>query len=126
MIVQKSDVMDRWADKRKHPRRNFVADVEIAPESSPPPRFRGACGDISLGGMFVATTADVPADMPFTATITPPGGQALKVYARVVHVRRGEGFGCIFRRLPQTAEIRLHHWLGRNAGLAPVSGTIDV
>jgi hypothetical protein len=108
---------------RRHSRRPFSAEVVISIENDPQ-ALRGASRDISMGGMFVLTSQLVPEDTTFTATVHPPDLPPLKVRARVVHVRRGEGFGCIFVRLPQTAEILLSRWLGRCGGLPPVSGTI--
>lgn len=113
------------ADLRKHPRYPFTADVEVAPADDPSLRpFWAVSENISMGGMFVATERVVAIDLKFSATIHPTGVPPLKLPARVVHVKRGVGFGCIFLRLPPTAEMRLLHWLGRSGGLPPVAGTI--
>lgn len=111
-------------DLRQHRRIAFTAEVEIALESDREHPFRAASRDISMGGMFVITQRSVPLDATFTATVRPPARPPLKVRGRVVHLRSGEGFGCIFVRVPQTAEILLTSWLGRCGGLPPVAGTI--
>lgn len=113
------------ADLRKHPRYPFTADVEIAPADDPTlTAFWGVSENISMGGMFVVTPHPVAVDLRFSATIHPADLPPLKLPARVVHIKHGIGFGCIFLRLPPTAEMRLTHWLGRCGGLPPVAGTI--
>lgn len=109
---------------RQHPRSPFAAEVEIVLEDGRTAPFTGASRDVSMGGMFVITGRYVPLDATFKATVRPPGRPPLKVRGRVVHVHNGEGFGCIFVRVPQTAEILLANWLGRCGGLPPRAGTI--
>lgn len=112
-------------DLRRHRRHTFAAEVEIIPEGERAVPLLAASRDVSMGGMFVVTSQPLPADATFTAIVRPPDQPPLKVRARVVHQRRGEGFGCIFVRVSQTAEILLSRWLGRSGGLLPVSGTIS-
>lgn len=110
-------------DLRKTGRYSFTANVMVAVAEAGD-SFWGSSRDVSMGGMFIATAERVPLGATLTADVYPEVVPPMRVRARVVHVREGEGFGCIFTRLSQPAEIRLNRWLGRCGGLSPVSGTI--
>jgi hypothetical protein len=112
-------------DSRRHTRRACAAEVEIRFEGEGARPLAATIRDISMGGMFVCTSRAVAPDTTFTASLYPPTNPPFKVRGRVIFLREGEGFGCIFVRVPQTATMLLVRWLGRCGGLPPVAGTIE-
>ena len=91
-------------EKRQHPRTPVTLPlVVIGPDGA---RTEGSCRDMSLGGMFLETTATFPFGTAITLALTLPNLGATEIPAIVRWTEQG-GFGVQFGLLGarQTHEL---------------------
>jgi hypothetical protein len=83
-------------ERRQFDRSRLIVDVHFDGADS-----TGIAGttDISLGGLYLSTRAEIPEGATLTLRI-PLGGQQVVVKADVVYSNPGHGVGVRFHRLP--------------------------
>ena len=99
--------MEREGRALKYP---FVADAEVAPESSPGATIPARVREISLQGCFVDTAAPFNPQTRVLVKIFAPG-KYFESKATVTHVRPASGMGLAFREIKPNCRAVLQHWL---------------
>jgi len=79
------------AERRRYPRAAVAADLPGATEET-----TSAIADISMGGLFLRTTANLRIGQTMTLRLPLGTGQPLEVEVEVVHVQPGRGVGLNF------------------------------
>ena len=98
-------------ERRKHDRSRLIVDVFY--------NGRDATGvastqDISVGGLYMNTQADLPEGSVLLLRIPLPGGQEVIVNGEVAYINPGNGVGVRFQGLPAEGRALLESELGRN------------
>ena len=81
---------------RKEDRYTFLKEVELEFASG---KRDARISDISLGGCYVDTIAQIPVGDPLSLKLTGSSGEALSFDGRVAYVLDGMGFGVEFKNL---------------------------
>lgn len=90
---QMEDSADRSdpAERRRYPRAAVAADLRGATKET-----TSAIADISMGGLFLRTTANLRIGQTMTLRLPLGAGQPLEVEVEVVHIQPGHGVGLCF------------------------------
>ena len=97
------------ADRRVHPRYQFIAAVEVTSVESGA-RIETRLRDLSQQGCYADTTDPLPLGTPASVRIT-KGAQSLEARARVVYSRAGKGMGLVFVSISPEQTGTLETWL---------------
>jgi hypothetical protein len=99
--------MERQSSTLKIP---FVADAEIAPESSPGATISARVREISLQGCYLETPAPYNLQTLVLVKIFAPG-KYFEAKAKVISVNPASGMGVMFRETKPNFRAVLQHWL---------------
>lgn len=88
----------------------FVADAEVAPESSPSAGVSARLREISLQGCYLDIPAPFSPQTQVLVKIFTPG-KYFEAKATVVYVRPASGMGLAFREVKPNFRAVLQHWL---------------
>ena len=97
------------ADRRVHPRYEFVAAVEVVAAESGA-RIETRVRDLSQQGCYVDTSNVLPLGTVMEVHIT-KGTQLFEAHARVVYSRAGKGMGLVFTAIEPEKRGILETWL---------------
>src|SRR6266852_9587403 len=100
------------ADRRIHPRYEFVAAVEVRVAESGA-RIETRVRDLSQQGCYVDTNNPLPLGTVTDVRIT-KGAQLFEAPARVVYSRAGKGMGLVFTALEPEQLRTLETWLAES------------
>jgi PilZ domain len=88
----------------------FVADAEVAPESTPGATIPARVKEISLQGCYLETPAPYNLETQVLVKIFTPG-KYFEAKATVISVRPAAGMGITFRETKPNFRAVLQHWL---------------
>jgi hypothetical protein len=88
----------------------FVADAEVAPESSPGATIPARVREISLQGCYLETPAPYNLHTSVLVKIFAPG-KYFEAKATVISVNPASGMAIIFRETKPNFRAVLQHWL---------------
>ena len=88
----------------------FVADAEVAPESSPGATISARVREISLQGCYLETPAPYNLHTPILVKIFAPG-KYFEAKAQVISVNPASGMAILFRETKPNFRAVLQHWL---------------
>jgi hypothetical protein len=100
------------ADRRTHPRYEFVAAVEVVAAESGA-RIETRVRDLSQQGCYVDTSNALPLGTVTDVRIT-KGAQLFEARARVVYSRAGKGMGLVFTAIASERHRTLETWLAES------------
>lgn len=108
------DELDEFAsssdDRRKHDRSRLIVDVFYNGQDA---TGIASTQDISVGGLYMNTEADLPEGSVLLLRIPLSGGQDVIVNGEVVYLKPGNGVGVSFQGLTAEARALLEAELGR-------------
>jgi hypothetical protein len=100
MMTDDHDSEDPLADERRqYDRSRLIVDVHFDGGDA---TGVASSKDISLGGLYMSTKADIPVGTTLTLRL-PLGGSHLVIKADVIYSNPGHGVGVRFHRLPDDA-----------------------
>lgn len=97
-------------ERRKHDRSRLIVDVFYNGQDA---TGVASTQEISLGGLYMNTQADLPEGSALLLRIPLPGGQDVIVNGEVVYVNSGNGVGVRFQGLTAEGRALLESELGR-------------
>ena len=98
-------------DRRKYRRANIVSEVEIV---SGKETLLAPTRDISIGGMFLKTTATPPVNTEVRLRFSlEPGAPALEAMGRILYIVKGRGLGIEFTDLSAEIQSRIEEFVTR-------------
>ena len=100
------------ADRRIHPRYEFIAAVEVVAAESGA-RIETRVRDLSQQGCYVDTNNALPLGTVTDVRIT-KGAQLFEARARVVYSRAGKGMGLVFTAIESDQLRTLETWLAES------------
>src|SRR3981189_1019370 len=107
-----SSVALAGADRRIHPRYEFVAAVEVVAAESGA-RIETRVRDVSQQGCYVDTNDALPLGTVTGVRIT-KGAQLFEARARVVYSRAGKGMGLVFTEIEPERQRTLETWIAES------------
>src|SRR4030088_296112 len=107
-----SSVAPARADRRIHPRYEFIAAVEVVAAESGA-RIETRVRDLSQQGCYVDTNDALPLGTVTDIRIT-KGAQLFEVRARVVYSRASQGMGLVFTAIEPEQLRTLETWLAES------------
>src|SRR3982074_2536775 len=100
------------ADRRTHPRYEFIAAGEVVAAESGA-RIETRVRDVSQQGCYVDTSDALPLGTVTGVRIT-KGAQLFEARARVVYSRAGKGMGLVFTEIEPERQRTLETWIAES------------
>src|SRR6266403_5232136 len=100
------------ADRRTHPRYEFIAAGEVVAAESGA-RIETRVRDVSQQGCYVDTSDALPLGTVTAVRIT-KGAQLFEARARVVYSRAGKGMGLVFTEIEPERQRTLETWIAES------------
>jgi len=111
MVDEQDDAAPSPEERRKHDRSRLIVDVFYNGQDA---TGVASTNDISVGGLYMKTQADLPEGSVLLLRIPLPAGGEVIVNGEVVYVNAGTGVGVSFQGLTAEARGLLEAELGRD------------
>ena len=111
MVDEREDAAPSTEERRKHDRSRLIVDVFYNGQDA---TGVASTNDISVGGLYMKTQADLPEGSVLLLRIPLPAGGEVIVNGEVVYVNAGTGVGVSFQGLTAAARGLLEAELGRD------------
>ena len=110
MVEELNELAPSPDERRKHDRSRLIVDVFYNGQDA---TGVASTQDISIGGLYMNTQADLPEGSVLLLRIPLPGGGEVIVNGEVAYVNPGNGVGVSFQGLTAESRILLESELGR-------------
>lgn len=110
MVDELNEFAQSPDDRRKYDRSRLIVDVFYNGQDA---TGVASSQDISIGGLYLNTQANLPEGSALLLRIPLPGGQEVIVNGEVVYVNPGKGVGISFQGLTADSRELLESELGR-------------
>ena len=111
MVDELNDFATPSDERRKHDRSRLIVDVFYNGQDA---TGIASTQDISVGGLYMNTEANLPEGSVLLLRIPLPNGKDVIVNGEVVYVKPGSGVGVSFQGLTAEARSLLEAELGRD------------